>query len=43
MVGPLANSPLEIDLKGVISRPFVDMTLRMMERFGVEVFEDGKR
>ena len=43
MVGPLARSPLEIDLKGLISRPFVDMTLRMMERFGVQVVEDGDR
>ena len=36
MVAPLAREDVEVDLAGVISRPFVEMTTGMMRRFGVE-------
>jgi len=35
MVAPLARAPLTVRLRGAtVSRPFVDMTLRMMRQFG---------
>jgi 3-phosphoshikimate 1-carboxyvinyltransferase len=37
MVAPMARAPLSIDLAGSVSRPFVEMTTRMMEQRGVAV------
>jgi 3-phosphoshikimate 1-carboxyvinyltransferase len=42
MAAPLAQAPLEIVVKGdLISKPYVDITLALMARFGVEVERDG--
>jgi 3-phosphoshikimate 1-carboxyvinyltransferase len=42
MASPLSPEPLEIEVEGdLISRPYVDITVRLMERFGVEVERDG--
>lgn len=42
MVSPLARAPLEVELAGeVISRPFIDMTLALMQRFGVDLERPG--
>jgi 3-phosphoshikimate 1-carboxyvinyltransferase len=35
MAAPLARGPLELAVDGLVSRPYVDMTLTMMEQFGV--------
>jgi 3-phosphoshikimate 1-carboxyvinyltransferase len=35
MAAPLARGPLELQVDGLVSRPYVEMTLRMMEGFGV--------
>ncbi len=43
MAAPLAREPLEIVVDGLVSRPYVDMTLRMMAAFGVEAERDGHR
>ena len=39
MAAPLARNPLELTVDGLVSRPYVDMTLAMMARFGVEAEE----
>ncbi len=40
--GPLLESGLVIDIDGeLISKPYVDMTIALMARFGVEVQRDG--
>jgi len=36
MAAPLARRPLELTVDGLVSRPYVDMTLAMMAQFGVE-------
>ena len=41
MAAPLALQPMTVSTKVSVSRPFVDMTLRMMEAFGVTVQRDG--
>jgi 3-phosphoshikimate 1-carboxyvinyltransferase len=41
MAAPLARAPLEIAVEGLVSRPYVDMTLRMMADFGVGAERDG--
>lgn len=42
MAAPLAQDPLEIVVEGdLISKPYVDITLRLMERFGIAVERDG--
>jgi len=41
MAAPLARAPLEVVVDGLVSRPYVDMTLRMMADFGVEAGRDG--
>ena len=41
MAAPLARSPVEIETDLSVSRPYVDMTLRMMSDFGVEVARTG--
>jgi 3-phosphoshikimate 1-carboxyvinyltransferase len=46
LAAPYAAQPVEIALKGLISRPYVDVTLEGMERFGVEarwIDENGLR
>ncbi len=34
MAAPLARGPLDLRVDGLVSRPYVEMTLRMMESFG---------
>ena len=34
MAAPLGRAPLDLRVDGLVSRPYVAMTLRMMERFG---------
>lgn len=42
MVAPLAAAPVELDLMGpVVSRPYIDETIRMMRLFGADVTVDG--
>jgi 3-phosphoshikimate 1-carboxyvinyltransferase len=41
MVAPLARVPLTIDVSGLVSRPYVDMTLAMMAQFGVDAEREG--
>jgi 3-phosphoshikimate 1-carboxyvinyltransferase len=42
MAAPLAGSETRIDVEGdLISRPYVEITLNLMRRFGVEVRRDG--
>ena len=36
MAAPLARRPLELAVDGLVSRPYVDMTLAMMAQFGVK-------
>lgn len=43
MAAPLAAEPLTIRCNSLISRPYVDMTLTMMEQFGRSVERDGYR
>jgi len=44
MAAPLARAPLEIRVEGdLISKPYIDITLALMERFGVDVERDGYR
>ena len=38
MAAPYAQSPVEIEIKGdLVSKPYVDMTLSVIQKFGVEV------
>jgi len=40
--GPYAEQEVEIEVKGgLVSRPYVDLTLDVMERFGVSVIREG--
>src|SRR5665647_367224 len=41
MAAPLARAPLELTVDGLVSRPYVDMTLAMMAQFGVETERRG--
>jgi len=42
MVAPYAQSTVELVIeRGLISRPYVDMTLAVMSDFGVEIIRDG--
>ena len=41
MAAPLAREPLEVAVDGLVSRPYVDMTLRMMADFGVDAGARG--
>jgi len=36
LAAPLGQAPLELTVDGLVSRPYVDMTLAMMAQFGVE-------
>ena len=43
MVAPLMVNGLRLQLTGrVISRPYLQLTIRLMKEFGVTVFEDGQ-
>ncbi|MGW3955760.1 3-phosphoshikimate 1-carboxyvinyltransferase [Streptomyces sp. NPDC004752] len=41
LVGPLTEQGLTITVTDLVSAPYVDITLAMMERFGVRVHRDG--
>lgn len=42
MAAPLSPEPLEIEVDGeLISKPYIEITLRLMEKFGVRVERDG--
>jgi 3-phosphoshikimate 1-carboxyvinyltransferase len=42
--GPYAEREIEIEVKGgLVSRPYVDLTLDIMERFGVSAIREGYR
>ena len=41
MAAPLGRAPLELAVGGLVSRPYVDMTLAMMAQFGVEAERRG--
>jgi 3-phosphoshikimate 1-carboxyvinyltransferase len=42
LAGPFARKDLEVEVKGpLVSRPYVDMTVEVMEAFGVRVLRDG--
>jgi 3-phosphoshikimate 1-carboxyvinyltransferase len=44
MAAPLSPEPLEIEVEGdLISKPYIEITLRLMELFGVRVERDGYR
>jgi len=44
MAAPMARSPLEIVVEGdLISKPYIDITLALMERFGARIDRDGYR
>ncbi len=43
MAAPLARSRLTIEVDELVSRPYVDMTLAMMEQFGVRTERDEYR
>jgi len=39
---PITKQGLEINVrKGPVSRPYIDMTIDVMERFGIEIIRDG--
>ena len=43
MIAPLTQQGLDIQLEGVvISRPYIEMTIRLMQTFGVETIWDGQ-
>ncbi|MCL1934470.1 MAG: 3-phosphoshikimate 1-carboxyvinyltransferase [Candidatus Azobacteroides sp.] len=43
MIAPLTQQGLDIQLEGnIISRPYIDMTARLMQTFGVQVFRNGQ-
>ncbi len=39
LVAPQADVPVTISTEGIVSRPFVDMTIRVMAEFGIDVDE----
>jgi 3-phosphoshikimate 1-carboxyvinyltransferase len=41
MAAPAGRAPLELDVEGLVSRPYVDMTVTMMAHFGVAAERDG--
>jgi 3-phosphoshikimate 1-carboxyvinyltransferase len=44
MAAPLSPQPLEIEVEGeLISKPYVDITVRLMERFGIPIRRNGYR
>jgi len=43
MAAPLGRAPLEVTVDGLVSRPYVDMTLTMMRQFGVAAEAEDHR
>lgn len=44
MAAPLSPRPLEIEVEGeLISKPYIEITIKLMEKFGVRVERDGYR
>ncbi|MEK7392621.1 MAG: 3-phosphoshikimate 1-carboxyvinyltransferase [Fibrobacterota bacterium] len=44
MAAPLSPAALEIEVEGeLISKPYIEITLKLMEKFGVKVERDGYR
>ena len=43
MAAPAGRAPLDLQVEGLVSRPYVDMTLAMMADFGVLTGRDGHR
>ena len=44
MMSPLAGMPMDITIEGsIVSRPYIDITLSMMRRFGIDVEEKDNR
>ncbi|MFI8962641.1 3-phosphoshikimate 1-carboxyvinyltransferase [Streptomyces sp. NPDC053493] len=43
MAAPLMRAPLVLRPRGVVSRPYVDMTLALMRRFGADLEESAER
>ena len=43
LAAPLARGPLDLRVDGLVSRPYVTMTLRMMEQFGAGAHDGGGR
>ncbi len=44
MAAPLSCAPLEVEVEGdLISKPYIEITLKLMEKFGVVVQRDGYR
>jgi 3-phosphoshikimate 1-carboxyvinyltransferase len=44
LIAPFAEAPVVIEVgRGPVSRPYVDMTVHVMEQFGVSVGRDGYR
>ncbi|MBB4895530.1 3-phosphoshikimate 1-carboxyvinyltransferase [Streptomyces olivoverticillatus] len=41
MAAPLMRTPLAIDVHGLVSRPYIDMTLALMRHFGATVEESA--
>ena len=41
MAAPLGHAPLDLRVDGLVSRPYVTMTLRMMEQFGARPEDAG--
>lgn len=41
MVGPLMRTPLRVHARELVSRPYIDMTMRLMRQFGAEVAEEA--
>lgn len=41
LAGPLMRTPLTVRTEGLVSRPYVDMTLALMRRFGVDAEVEG--
>lgn len=45
MIMPVVEAPMELDLKGKVRRPYIEMTVRIMEQFGnaIDVAPDWSR
>ncbi|MER8000384.1 3-phosphoshikimate 1-carboxyvinyltransferase [Streptomyces sp. NPDC095613] len=41
MVGPLMHRPFRVVARDLVSRPYIDMTVKLMRQFGAEVTEDA--
>lgn len=39
MAAPLGRAPLDLQVRGLVSRPYVSMTMRMMAAFGIDASE----